>query len=304
VSIWGRDISWAPVVVLDHPSPPEGLVLGGSGTFVLLRRDWEFLFEQLQSTVAVIDYLLRVAPMDPVALGLEALRYYDLAQADAIAAPAPPDPGFAGLSKKDVWIPVLPLRPVQRSNLIRWILEDIGEVPAGELDEAHARHRLRTLAAIDSAPVAERAGMAEAILSWLEQVQLAPPEKLWWRVRHYLYLDRVHLIVGVTNQNSDEVREAFGHLVQLRHVKRGERSAKEAELVTVGVLIQPNNDGRRPWDTSAGMVEGNVPLSEEERDVATSLWGSIEEAVRRADAPDEETRSEGSQAQVPGPDQR
>jgi hypothetical protein len=284
VSFWGRDMSWAPVVVLDHPSPPEGLVLGGDGVVVLLRRDWEFLFEQMQSAVAVIDYLLRVAPMDPVALGLEAVRYYELAQADAGATPTPQDPGLADLMMRDESAPILPLRPAQRSNLIRWILEDIGEVPTTGLDDAGARHRLRMLAAIDSAPIATRAKMAEAILSWLEQVQLAPPKAVWWRFRHYLYFGRVHLIVGVTNQNRDEMREAFGYLVRLRHVERGERSATQAELTTVGVLLQPRTDGRRPWDTTAGMVEGSVSWSPEEREIAVGIWGSIDEGVRRAEA--------------------
>jgi len=287
VSIRGCDMSWVPVVVLDHPSPPEGLFLGGGGVVVVLRRDWEFLFEQMQSTVAVIDYLLRVAPMEPVALGLESVRYYDLAQADAGAVPTPGDPAFADLVMRDESTPVLPLRPALRSNLIRWILEDIGEVPATGLDEERARHRLTMLAAIDSAPIATRAQMAEVILSWFEQVQLAPPEALWWHFRNYLYYGRVHLIIGVTNQNRDEVREAFGYLVRLRHVERGERSAAQAELITAGVLLQPRPDGRRPWDTTAGMVEGVATLDPEERAIAVKIWSSIDEAVRRTKAADE-----------------
>ena len=284
VSIQGFEMSWAPVVVLDHPSPPDGLVLGGAGVVVLLRRDWEFLFEQMQSTVAVIDYLLRVASIAPVALGLECVRYFELAQADAAATPAPADAGFADLVMRDEWAPVLPLRPAQRSNLIRWILEDIGEVPTTGLDDSGVRHRLRLLAAIDSAPLGPRAEMADVILSWLEQVQQGPPEPVRWRFRHYLYFGRVHLIVGVTNQNRDVMREAFGYLVRLRHVERGERSATQAELITVGVLLQPRTDGRRPWDTTAGMVEGSAPWSPEEREIAVRIWGSLDEGVRRAEA--------------------
>jgi hypothetical protein len=253
ISIWGADISWVPVVVLEHPSPPEGVVLGHDG-LVLLRRDWEFLFEQLESTVAVIDYLHRVAPMEPVALGRESLRYFDLAQADAATEPTPADPVFAELGVRDESTPLLPLVPGQRSNLIRWILEDIAEVPTAGLDDGRARDRLGMFAAIDSAPIATREQMAETILSWLARVQLATPEAVWWRFRHYIYYGRVHLIVGVTNQNREEMREAFGYLVRLRHVERGERSTREAELTTVGVLLQPRSVGRRPWDTTAGMV--------------------------------------------------
>lgn len=285
VAIWGRDVSWVPVVVLEHPSPPDDLVLGGEAV-VLIRRDWEFLFEQLQSTVAVVDYLLRVAPMAPVALGMESLRYYEIAQADARADPTPADPAFADLVIMHESAPVLPLRPAERSNLIRWILEDIGEVSTAGFDDVQGRHRLAMLAAIDSAPIATRELMAATIMSWLDQVRLAPPEAVWWRFRHYLYFGRVHLLVGVTNQNREEMREAFGHLVRLRHIERGERSAAQAELMTVGVLLQPGSDGGRPWDTTAGMVEGVLPHEPAWRDAAERLWKSLAEGVRRAEGTD------------------
>ena len=285
VAVAGRDVSWVPVVVLEHPSPPADLILGGRA-IVLLRRDWEFLFEQLQSTVAVIEYLLRVAPMAPVALGMESLRYYEIAQADATADPTPPDPAFDDLGIRHQPAPVLPLRPAERSNLIRWILEDIADVSTARLDDAQARHRLAMLAAIDSASISTREQMAETIMSWLNQVQLAPPEAVWWRFRHYVHFGRVHLVVGVTNQNREVMREAFGHLVRLRHIERGERSAAQAELMTVGVLLQPRTDGRRPWDTTAGMVEGVLPHEPEWREAAERLWRSIEEGVRQAEGTD------------------
>jgi hypothetical protein len=55
---------------------------------VLLRRDWEFLFEQLKSTRAVLGYLERVAG-EAWELGREAARYFRLAQADEAAEPSP-----------------------------------------------------------------------------------------------------------------------------------------------------------------------------------------------------------------------
>jgi hypothetical protein len=138
------------------------------------------------------------------------------------------------------------------------------------------------LSSIDRAPVATREAMAGTILSWLDQVQAAPAEAVWWRFRHYLYFGRIHLIIGVTNQNREEVREAFGYLIRLRHVERGERSPDDSELVTVGVLLQPRGGGRRPWDTTAGMQKGRVTLTPEERGAAERIWGSIDEAVQRA----------------------
>lgn len=282
VEVSGADISWVPVVVLEHSSPPADLELTHTAV-VLLRRDWEFLFEQLQSTVAVVDYLHRVSTMPPVALGLEAVRYYELAQADAAVPAQPGDPGLADLVARDESAPVLPLEPAARANLIRWILEDIGEVPTTTMNPDQKRKRLSILAAIDRAPITVRAQMAEAIISWLTQVQTAPPEAVWWRFRHYIYFGRVHLIIGVTNQNRPVVREAFGHLVRLRHVERGERSPHQAEVETVGVLLQPRAGGQRPWDTTAGMAEGVITLGADERALAEEIWGSLAEGVRRAE---------------------
>lgn len=281
VEFWGRDISWVPVVVLEHPRPPDDLILPGPAV-TLLRRDWEFLFEQLQSTVGVVDYLHRVSALPPVRLGLEAVRYYELAQADAGVPAEPIDPGLADLVKRNEAAPVLPLEPAVRANLIRWILEDIGEVSTSTMNPDQRRERLAMLAAIDRAPISVRGQMAVAILSWLKQVQRAPHDAVWWRFRHYIYFGRVHLIIGVTNQNKDVMREAFGHLVRLRHVERGERSPNEAEVTTVGVLLQPRDGGQRPWDTTAGMVQGFVTLGAEERALAQEIWGSLDESVRRA----------------------
>lgn len=281
VSVWGQDVAWVPVVVLDHPAPPDDLIPQGEAV-VILRRDWEFLFDQLQSTVAVVDYLHRVAALDRVALGMEPVRYYELAQADASADPGSGNDAFADLFQRTESAPTLPLTPAQPANLVRWILEDVADVPIGDHDDAWARHRLDMLAAIDSAPILTRELMADAILRWLAEVQKAPSEAVWWRFRHYLYFGRVHLIVGVTNQNREEMREAFGHLVRLRHVERGERSKVDAELKTVGVLLQPGHDGRRPWDTTAAMVKGIVTLGAEERAISERLWLPIEVAAERA----------------------
>jgi hypothetical protein len=280
ISFRGRGISWVPVVVIEHPGTTGDLVLGGDAV-VMLRRDWEFLFGQLQSTVAVVEYLLRVAPMAPIALGTESLRYYRLAQADARVGPRLIDEGFADLVMRNESAPILPLQPARRSNLIRWVLEDLADVPSSQLDEGAARNRLTLLAAIDSAPISTREEMADTILSWLDQVRAAPPNAVWSRFRNYLYWGRIHLILGAVNQNKEEVREAFTYLVRLRHVERGERSPECAEMVTVGVLLQPRDEGR-PWDTTAVMAEGAITLDPEERRIATRLWGSVEEAAQRA----------------------
>jgi hypothetical protein len=63
-------VSWQPI---------------GMPAIALTRRDWDFLFDQLRSTTAVLDYLFRAAAASPVPLGDEPARYYQLAAADAAA---------------------------------------------------------------------------------------------------------------------------------------------------------------------------------------------------------------------------
>jgi hypothetical protein len=121
---------------------------------VLIRRDWDFLFDQLRSTHAVIDYLNRVTAMDPVPLGHEPLRYYSLAQADEEAQPEPPSPQVLGESGRPVSLPLLPKVPAGRGGteshvIVRMILEDVATAPIGEGTEAD---RMTVLAEIDALP--------------------------------------------------------------------------------------------------------------------------------------------------------
>jgi hypothetical protein len=74
----GNDLRWLVAVVIDHPDVPDGVSLDDltspARSVVLLRRDWEFLFNQLKSVHAVGGYLERVAG-DAIELGGEPMRY-------------------------------------------------------------------------------------------------------------------------------------------------------------------------------------------------------------------------------------
>jgi hypothetical protein len=73
--------SWMSVVIVDHPG--LGRYLPKGDAVVLLRRDWEFLFSQLKSTYAVLEYLERVGRGGShVVLDDEPVRYHQLAIAD------------------------------------------------------------------------------------------------------------------------------------------------------------------------------------------------------------------------------
>src|SRR5688572_27749241 len=101
----GRRRSSRPPHEFTPRSPEKG------DAVVLLRRDWEFLFEQLKSTDAVIRYLHRVSTMGHEPLGDEPRRYYELAAADAAAPPGPVDPRLVKPGMMSASIPFLPQAP-------------------------------------------------------------------------------------------------------------------------------------------------------------------------------------------------
>ncbi|GAB3901273.1 hypothetical protein GCM10029964_089840 [Kibdelosporangium lantanae] len=94
IDITGTDLAWTGVVIIDHPAVPEDLpapeMSTRTPTVALVRRDWEFLFHQLRSTRAVIDYLARVVSIE-ARLGHEPERYYELAAADTQVEPTTVD---------------------------------------------------------------------------------------------------------------------------------------------------------------------------------------------------------------------
>ncbi|MDP9223877.1 MAG: hypothetical protein M3P18_08475, partial [Actinomycetota bacterium] len=63
-------------------------------------------------------------------------------------------------------------------------------------------------------------------------------------------------------------------------------SQAQANRTTVGILLQPRSDGRRPWDTTAGMVVGVASIDADERRVAERLWRTIDEGAQSAEGTD------------------
>ena len=161
---------WVTVVIIDHARPSLGLDLGSSladsthPAVALTRRDWEFLWEQLKSGVAVARYVTRVATDEfQVGLGQEAARYYRLAAEDA-AAPSRPrldSSGFYGVPGVLAG-PALQAEPAGHQSpaqyaVTRLLLEDIAvsdmSGPVGVSRESLEWMRIRMLWAFDSLPV-------------------------------------------------------------------------------------------------------------------------------------------------------
>jgi hypothetical protein len=283
VLIKGREMTWLPITVLDHPGV-EGYVPPGPSV-VILRRDWEFLFEQLKSTYAVMEYLRRISGRDPVPLGHEPIRYYELAAADAATPPSTLDPRLnrPGLFSQSA--PLLPQAPAGHGNernhlIVRSVLEDLATAQFNDSVE-HA-DVLDILAAIDAVPVAYRAELGKMWQSWLYEVTQAPSSEITWRFRSHIWPDRPYLLFGAAPRHDALIQEAFGGYVSLRNQQLLEAMPERRKIMTVGVLLTPRRGGR-PWDTTAVATRGEQNLGVDQRALLMALWGELGESVRYPD---------------------
>jgi hypothetical protein len=283
-TIEGNAIQWIPVVVLDHPTleAAEGIspdLTGANPGVVLLRRDWEFLFEQLKSTAAVMAYFARVAG-ESIPLGNEPVRYYDLAQADAQAPPTELKPVLFGGRGQHISAPLLPMAAAdaEAQLMVRLVLEDIA---IAGLSQSQEPDRLRLLAELDRLPIAYREETGRFLASALEEVSGAAPGTTAWRLRQFASPhESVLLGFGACSAvMSDDIQAAFSTWANLRHYEFQEALGVADELVTVAVLLTPRRTGRRQWDTTVVALEGDFALPAEDLELFTSLWRRSEDVV-------------------------
>jgi hypothetical protein len=287
ITVDGSQRRWISAVVIDHENVPNGVVFAQTelkDSVVLLRRDWEFLFDQLKSTHQVGRYLERIAG-EPLELGTEPVRYYQLASADAAANPSGLDPRFQIPGALEVSEPLLPMAPAASEDesahrLMRSLLEDIATT---KLRSATEDQRVRVLAELDRLPVGERAIIGRYLLNSFDHVSKRGEGILWHLRRIFGGLGTTQLGFGVCSKFNEEIQEAFSMWVQLRHHEFTQRLAGEREdPVTVGVLLTPRSDGDRLWDTTMVSVSGRIGLTHERLAACVEFWGYEEDAIARA----------------------
>jgi hypothetical protein len=276
IAVRASDRTWVAVVVVDHPGldayTPSGPAV------VLLRRDWEFLFEQLKSTRAVVEYLHRVQRGgDHVPLGDEAIRYYEYAAADLAATPTPLDPRLVATGVPSASVPSLPQEPAAFGSIIRVMLEDIATSRRPE--GASESEMLEVLAAIDGAPVGLRVDLGHAVVKMLAEVAVSPDEETRWWFRRIVFADRPHLAFGVATRHTALVQDAFAAYVTLRHEQLSEILPELRDIMTAGVLLTPRGDGVRPWDTTMVATSGDQGFTPAYRAALEHLWGPIGSGV-------------------------
>lgn len=287
ISVSGPDIDWVGVVIIDHPSPPKALKITGSTAtmphVVLLRRDWEFLFTQLKSTHAVVEYLHRVAAPTEI-LGEEPHRYYELAAADAAAKPSPTLTPIAG---KGVLrsVPLLPSAPAgndKAHGMIRHLLEEIATSPLGEAEQ---EKRQEFLASIDSLPVGHRAELGDLLLTAMAQARETPEGNVRWQFRTLLAAaGKDQLTFGVCSTLTEDTKAAFQARLILLHEDRRNRENIDT-ATSIGVLLTPRTDGYRDFDTTMIALRGDLGVPESDMNIYRNFWDPNSSRVAQSSAP-------------------
>lgn len=291
----GNEIEWVGVVIIDHDSPPEDLSAYTEAVtipyVVVFRKEWEFLFDQLRSTTAVVDYFHRIADhhTEP---GEHVADYYELALADEQAGPDLTRsliPTALRNPAVHTSHPILPVAPASAADeygarMYRQMLEDIAESP-WDRDESQRVHALYLL---DNLPVAERATMGRRLLTHLGRAPQMQAGSSRWDFRRYLLGNAyLHLAYTVCNQFTDLHREAFSRWVMLRHhewtteLMPGIRD----EATTVAVMLTPRHDRIRPWDTTVFGAFGDLALEPDDLAAMQRLWNNPQNAVADVNAP-------------------
>jgi hypothetical protein len=264
VTIRGSSVTWIPVVVIDHPDPPPTGVIPAPDpkgpSVVLTRRDWEFLWDQLRSATAIVDYIHRVAEEEPLELGAESNRYLELAEKDAQSPPGQLPDWIPGTGAVHTSVPLLPHDPAASTDrfghaIFQRILEDIADTDFTG-DEAD---RITLLSNIDRVAVGERAELGRLLLRRLTGCAEAAPNG--HRMDHrIMYIDQgsFQLTFTTMSQLTDYHHEIYRSWLLLRRQDFLEKSGALGPIYpwTVGVLLTPRADGSRPWDTTAISTNG------------------------------------------------
>lgn len=290
----GNEIEWVGVVIIDHDSPPEDLSVYAADVtlpyVVVFRKEWEFLFDQLRSTTAVVEYFHRIAdhqtePGDHVA------DYYELALADEQVGPDLTRsliPTALRNPAVHTSHPILPVAPASAADeygarMYRQMLEDIAESPW----DREESQRIHALYLLDNLPVAERATMGRRLLTHLGRAPQVQTGSTRWDFRRYLLGNAyLHLAYTVCNQFTDLHQEAFRRWVMLRHYEWMTELEPEMreQAKTVAVMLTPRHDSVRPWDTSVCAVLGDLAIEPDDLAAMQRLWNNPQNMVNDTNA--------------------
>ncbi len=270
IPIAAENHEWLAIVIVEHGEIPDGYVpppLNQRG-IVLTRSDWEFLWQQLQSTVEVLKYIARVGNLPPIPLGEESVRYYQAALLDEETELEPLPDAWVGLGGRRVSGPLLPLAPagqVVEHYVIRQIMEDlaVGDIPP-DLDREKL---LRAFCALDGISVSQRDQMGIDLLANVYAESDNPEEHRIWTRRILSPIPGTPQIVFMTynHQIDDHGKVLLATRVELSHDDWLRSGVHNSSNLTVGVLLTPSSNPLRPWDVTMAALDTLVRLTNEER---------------------------------------
>lgn len=281
VRVSGNWVEWVPVVVLDHPTPPRGVIptqdVDGPSV-IMLRRDWEFLWSQLRSTSAIVDYIHRIATEDePAELGSETHRYFDLANKDLYASPSQLPDWMDGVDAGRASGPLLPKDPAASGDelgfrVFQRILEDI----AGTDFTGDETERVQVLSHIDRVAVTVRADLGRLLLRRLISCSDAQIGELKVANR-ILYLEQgeLHLSFTCMGMLTGYYQEMFRKWFLHRRQRFLATSNAKGPIWpwSVGVLLTPRpRMNERLWDTTVIATNGPPEFDEAEYERLDALY--------------------------------
>lgn len=272
VEIDGGLYEWIAVVIVEHPLVPAGFKpsldeAGQIPCVVLLRRDWEFLFEHLRSTRSVLHYLKRVAG-DEIELGTEPSRYMEVALADEQAEVKDLPAELRGIEGLAPDAPVLstPHAPLDAADdgslLFRIIMEDVATSPFGESSEAD---RLKLLTSLDTVPAAYRAELGRTLLEFMSKVSRHRGSTIRMESRVFVPHpgDQCPVLFIVASKFHSELRKHLFLRTRLHHHDYWTRAGGVAGS-TIGILLTPSRHAKRDWDTSTAWIDGDQNIDDQE----------------------------------------
>lgn len=268
VTVDGTSLTWISLVLVDHEVVPEVYVPPAlpRDAVVMMRRDWEFLFNQLRSARSVVSYLRRVAGKS-IALGTEPVRYHELALADLEVKPAAA-PAWMPPAGTVASVPLAPLEPAGSAAtaahfVLRAIQEDVALCTVPAEDELV---RIDLLSRLDSVPVASRTELGKRLQGYMAEAKTWSRRSLITSTRIYLPIagDEFDspIVFMIASRLDDMTKMVFNARVELQHHDFF-AVADNDNLVTIGVLLTPGTSSGREWDTTFVATAGALDLDED-----------------------------------------
>lgn len=258
---------WISVIIIDHDHIPQNLApqLDSKSVVVMSRRDWEFLFSQLKSTHAVVNYLLMILEdnIETRCLDAETGRYMELAELRPPSwMPPTAEEGRYYTDGRTQAGNNFPLSEdsvdLEALTFYRSIIEDAAIYPTDWIT------RYTILNLLDSLPMHPRVMLARDILKLMKRVRR-------WHVRFRrlpLAFSRLRIspeypqfAVSVSGRDLKIFQALYHRFAVYEHHKMLAVDGFKVPLTTIGLGIVAQPHEPEGWQTSLGILSHTDPLT-------------------------------------------